>query len=115
MPTASSRRPFVAGNWKMNLTLAEAHALARQVINVPEISRIDVAICPQFTALASVAPLVKGSAVGLGGQNAHWEPTGAFTGEISTAMLLDAGCRYCIIGHSERRTHFGETDAIVQR
>ena len=111
----SGRRPFVAGNWKCNGTLAEAHALARQIINVPEAGRIDTAVCPPFTTLHSVAPLLKGSSVWLGAQDLFWEAKGAFTGEVSPAMLVDVGCRYVIIGHSERRTHFGETDANVQR
>jgi triosephosphate isomerase len=76
---------------------------------------VDVAVCPPFTALAAVAQALKGSRIGLGAQDLFWEPQGACTGEVSPMMLVDVGCRYVIIGHSERRTHFGETDAIVQR
>jgi len=72
-------------------------------------------VCPPFTALASVSQLLHGSRIGLGAQDVFWEPQGAFTGEISAPMLVDVGCRYVIVGHSERRTHFGETDQIVQR
>ncbi len=108
------RTPLVVGNWKMHLTLAEAHALVRQLLGVGDES-VEVVVCPPFTALASITPLVKGTAIGLGAQNLFWEAQGAYTGEISPAMLTDAGCRYVIIGHSERRTLFGETDETVQK
>ena len=108
------RTPLVAGNWKMHLTLAEAHALVRQLLSL-EAESVEMVVCPPFTALASIAPLVKGTAIGLGAQNLFWEAQGAYTGEISPAMLTDLGCRYVIIGHSERRTLFGETDETVQK
>ena len=109
------RRPVIVGNWKMHTTLAEASALAQQVKRSCESPAVDVAVCPPFTALSAVAQLLKGSRIGLGAQDLYWEAQGAFTGEISPAMLVDAGCRYVIIGHSERRTHFGETNETVQR
>ncbi|MBI3997093.1 MAG: triose-phosphate isomerase [Candidatus Omnitrophica bacterium] len=108
------RKPIIAGNWKMHLTLAEAHALVRQLLGL-DAKSVDVVICPPFTALSSVAALVKGSRIGLGAQDLFWEPQGAFTGEVSPVMLVDVGCRYVIIGHSERRTLFGETDESVNR
>ncbi len=109
------RKPIIAGNWKMHLTLGEAAALARQLKGSCNLEGVDVAVCPPFTALATVGQLLQGSRIGLGAQDLFWELQGAFTGEVSPTMLVDAGCRYVIIGHSERRTHFGETDAIVQR
>ena len=108
------RKPLVAGNWKCNGTLAEAHALVRQLLGV-EAESVEVVVCPPFTALASVALLLNGSSIGLGAQDLYWEAQGAYTGEISPAMLADAGCRYAIIGHSERRTLFGETDETVRK
>ncbi|PIQ84161.1 MAG: triose-phosphate isomerase [Candidatus Omnitrophica bacterium CG11_big_fil_rev_8_21_14_0_20_63_9] len=109
------RKPIVAGNWKMHLTLAEASNLVQQLKGSCESDAVEVAVCPPFTALSTVGQLLKGSRIGLGAQDLFWEAQGAFTGEVSPAMLADAGCRYVIIGHSERRTHFGETDAMVQR
>jgi len=110
------RRPIVAGNWKMNKTAKEAEALAREVVDqVAGLDGVDVLICPTFTALSSVNDVISGTSVGLGAQNMHWEAEGAFTGEISPAMLLTSGCRYVILGHSERRTYFGETDATVNQ
>ena len=99
----------------MHLTLAEAEALIRQLKPSCDTDAVDVAVCPSFTALASVGKLLGGSRIGLGAQDLFWEPQGAFTGEVSPAMLADAGCRYVIIGHSERRTHFGETDETVAK
>lgn len=109
------RRPIIAGNWKMHLTLSESSALARQLLQTCNADGVDVVLCPPFTALTAVGQLLQGSRIGLGAQDLFWEPQGAFTGEVSPVMLADAGCRYVIIGHSERRTHFGETDATVQR
>jgi len=112
-----ARKKFVCGNWKMHRTAAEARALAREVRAAAEpfADRIDVAIAPPFTALAAAAEALSGSRVGLGAQNLHWEAQGAFTGEISAAMLVEAGCRYVLCGHSERRQFFGDTDEWVQK
>ena len=99
----------------MHLSLAEASALVQQLKKSCETDAVEVVVCPPFTALSSVGELLQGSWIGLGAQDMFWEPQGAFTGEISPVMLRDAGCRYVIIGHSERRAHFGETDQSVQR
>ena len=111
-----TRKPIVAGNWKMNKTSDESEALARGVVEaVAGVDGVDVVICPTFTSLERVASVVKGTPVGLGAQNVYWEAEGAFTGEISTAMLLTCGCTHVILGHSERRQFFDETDATVNR
>jgi triosephosphate isomerase len=101
----------------MHRTSAEARTLAREVRAAAEAlaDRVDVAVAPPFTALAAVAGELQGSRIGLGAQNIHWESQGAFTGEISAAMLVDAGCRYVLCGHSERRQLFGDTDEAVQK
>ena len=110
------RKPIVAGNWKMNKTLEESEALATEVRNaVANLSGVDVVICPPFTALDRVAKALEGSTVELGAQDIHWEAEGAYTGEVSAQMLLTCGCRYVILGHSERRTYFGETDTTVNQ
>ncbi|MBI4343589.1 MAG: triose-phosphate isomerase [Candidatus Omnitrophica bacterium] len=109
------RKPIVAGNWKMHGTVREAQALAAQVRGACETDGVDVVLCPPFTALSTVAAALQGSSIGLGAQDLFWEAQGAFTGEVAPPMLRDAGCRFVIIGHSERRTLFGETDAAVQR
>jgi triosephosphate isomerase len=108
------RRKLVAGNWKMNTTLAEAKALARAVADGARTeTRVDVAVCPPFPWLLAVAEELKGSAVALGAQDVHYEKKGAFTGEVSPAMLKECGCKYVIIGHSERRHGLGEADAAI--
>ena len=109
------RKPVVAGNWKMHMTLREAEALVTQLKSSCETDGVEVVVCPPFTALATVGQLLKGSRLGLGAQDMYWEGQGAFTGEVSPTMLQDVGCRYVIIGHSERRQHFGETDTSVHR
>ena len=112
----STRRPLIAGNWKMYKTVAEARESARELIGLTAaVDNVDIMIAPPFTALAPVAGLVKDSRVGLGAQDLFWEKEGAYTGEIAPQMLVEAGCRYVIIGHSERRQHFGETDDTVNR
>ncbi|MEJ2672240.1 MAG: triose-phosphate isomerase [Deltaproteobacteria bacterium] len=112
----SERRPFIAGNWKMHKTLAEARALARDIRQgVVAARRAEVGLAPPFTALTAVAGELAGSDIRLAAQNAFWEKQGAYTGEISPLMLADAGCHYVIIGHSERRQHFGETNDTVNR
>lgn len=110
------RRPLIAGNWKMNKTIAEAIELAREVscASAEAVGR-EVVIAPPFTALAPVSEAIKGSAVGIAGQDLFWEEKGAFTGEIAPLMLKDAGCSHVIVGHSERRQYFGETDDSVCR
>src|SRR3990172_1126885 len=105
------RTPLIAGNWKMYQTTAQAVALVerlRALLGDPVES--EVVVCPPFTALAVVAEALKGSWIGLGAQNMHWEDEGAYTGEIAPVMLADFGCRYVILGHSERRQYFGESD-----
>jgi len=111
-----TRRPLIAGNWKMYTTVAEAEQLAAAVVQAAHgKGDRDVMIAPPYTALAAVGRVVSGSGVQLGAQNIHWEEAGAFTGEISAAMLRDVGCSMAIVGHSERRHVFGETDFMVNR
>ena len=107
------RKPLIAGNWKMYKTVAEAVETARELVQCTATANVDVMIAPPFTALAPVAEVVKGTSVALGAQNLFWKNEGAYTGEISPAMLSDIGCRYAIIGHSERRQYFGDTDESV--
>ena len=111
------RRIFIAGNWKMNKTVAEATALARDLRGLLSMVRekVEVAIAPPFTALHPVAKAIEGSNIVLAAQNCHWEAAGAYTGEVSAPMLKEVGCGYCIVGHSERRQYFGETDETVNR
>jgi triosephosphate isomerase len=110
------RTKFVAGNWKMYTTAASATKLATQVAqglaNQPS---IQVAVCPPFPYLSQVADTIRGSALALGAQNLYPEKEGAFTGEVSPAMLVDVGCRYVILGHSERRHKLGEDNAFINR
>ena len=110
------RRPIIAGNWKMNKTATEARDLASKLI--PLVSGVkdrDIVLAPPFTSLPTVAEAIKGTNMALAAQNLFWEDKGAFTGEISAEMLLDLGCKYVIIGHSERRQYFGETDETVNK
>ncbi|MFQ5897660.1 MAG: triose-phosphate isomerase [Candidatus Methylomirabilia bacterium] len=109
------RIPVVVANWKMHGTLAEARALAGAVRDgLKRLKGIEVVLCPPFTALSQVAELLATSPIGLGAQNCHWEGSGAFTGEVSPAMLTELGCRLVILGHSERR-QLGESDSIINR
>jgi triosephosphate isomerase (TIM) len=112
-----NRLPLIAGNWKMHKTGDEAVQTAKRLTQlVAGVSDVEVMIAPPFTALFQVAKEISGSSrIALGAQNMHWEPQGAFTGEIAPAMLKAAGCLYVIIGHSERRQFFGETDQTVNR
>lgn len=105
---------LIAGNWKMNTDLTEATALAEGVVEaVGEVDDVDVAVCPPFVNLDAVFGALRGSMVELGAQNMHHVDGGAYTGEISAPMLRSVGCEYVILGHSERRQYFGETDALV--
>jgi len=112
-----ARRPIIAGNWKMNKTVAEARKLALDIKNgaLNQTDDVEVLICPPFGSLYAVNEILKGSAVKLGAQNCYWETKGAFTGEMSPAMIKELGCDYTIVGHSERRSYFGETDEWVSR
>jgi len=109
------RTPIIAGNWKMHKTVAEAKKLAQDVIDsVADIDGVDVVLCPPFTALAALSEILAGTKVGLGAQNMYFEEQGAFTGEVSPLMLKEL-CQYVILGHSERRQFFGETDEGVNK
>jgi triosephosphate isomerase len=110
------KRPFIAGNWKMNLTRSEAGTLVAEVVRASRsLPEAEFVLLPPFTLLAEAASLAEGSPVGLGGQNLFWEDKGAFTGEVSGPMLIDLGCAYVVVGHSERRQLFGETDETVRK
>ena len=108
------RTPLVMGNWKMHGTLAEARTLATAIRDGLKRPRgVEVVVCPPFTALAAVGEILAGSPIRLGAQNCHWEASGAYTGEVSPAMLAELGCRYVLVGHSERRRELGETDQRI--
>lgn len=110
------RKPFLAANWKMNKTVSEAKDFIRVFLpSVSNINDVDIVIAPPFTSLLAVGELLKGTNVKLSAQDVFYEERGAFTGEVSPVMLKDVGCEYVIIGHSERRQHFFETDEIVNR
>jgi triosephosphate isomerase len=116
MKAMRARKPMIAGNWKMHKTGSQAAAAAERLAAlVADAADVDVMIAPPFTALFQVSQALQGRLVKLGAQNMHWERNGAFTGEISVDMLVDAGCSHVIIGHSERRQFFGETDDHVNR
>ena len=109
------RTPIVAGNWKMNKTVEEARSLVFSMsLKLREIEGVDKVLCPPFPALLAVSALLQGTDIGLGAQNLHWEEKGAFTGEVAPAMVAEF-CKYVIIGHSERRAYFGETDEMVNK
>ena len=113
------RTPIIAANWKMFKTVPEARETAAQLKEIlnggTSLQSREVVVCPPFTGLAAVHEAVAGSGIQLGGQNLYWEDEGAFTGEISASMLMDCGCRYVLLGHSERRQFFFETDESVSR
>ena len=111
-----ARKVIIAGNWKMNKTAAEGKALVEELKTlVAGVDGADIIVCPPFTTLAAVVEAAKNSNVKVGAQNVHWAESGAFTGEISAAMLKEIGVEYVIIGHSERRQYFGETDSTVNQ
>jgi triosephosphate isomerase len=109
------RKPMIAANWKMNKTVEQARALVAEMLpgwqSVPSVEQV---VCPPYTAIMALSAMLSGTQIGLGAQNMHWEASGAFTGEISPAMVGEF-CKYVILGHSERRTYFGETDETVNR
>jgi triosephosphate isomerase len=110
------RKKLIAGNWKMNKTSADAVALAQEITAViGKQTEVDVVMCPPFTALEAVSKVLDGSNVKLGAQNMHHEPSGAFTGETSAAMLRAFFATHVILGHSERRTYFSETDEVINK
>ncbi|HUL00912.1 MAG TPA: triose-phosphate isomerase [Nitrospirota bacterium] len=112
----SKRIPIIAGNWKMNKTTTEARDLANRIKSlVTGVKNREIVLAPPFTALQTVGEAIRGTNLVLAAQNFFWEERGAFTGEISGEMLLDLGCRYVIIGHSERRQYFGEVDEVVNK
>jgi triosephosphate isomerase len=110
------RKPVIAGNWKMHNTISEALDLVRGIKSQVEgVTDVEIIVSPVYTALASVAAELKGSNINVASQNIFWEEKGAFTGEIAPNMITDAGCTHAIIGHSERRQYFGETDETVNK
>jgi triosephosphate isomerase len=110
------RRPVIAGNWKMFKTVAETRAFFEAFKPLVAASKhCDIVVAPPFSALTAAVEAARGSAITVSAQNVHWEKEGAFTGEVSTRMLVEAGCKNVIIGHSERRQFFGDTDEWVQR
>ena len=110
------RIPMIAGNWKLHKTLDEATALVKELIPaVADNDKVEIVVAPVYTALSKVAEVIADSNIKLAAQNCYPEPQGAFTGEVSAPLLKDAGCQYIIIGHSERRQLFGETDETVNR
>ncbi len=110
-----SRKPIIAGNWKMNNTASEGVALVEAIKPLVEDANCDVVVCVPAIDIPAVAQALKGSNIALGAQNVHFAPKGAYTGEISAAMLKEYGVKYVIIGHSERRQYFGETDETVNK
>jgi len=110
------RQPFIAGNWKMNKTIGEGIALVEELKGmVAGIDDVDIAVCPTFVALAKVGDAIRGSNIMLGGQDTFWKESGAWTRQIAPGMLLDAGCRWVIIGHSETRGRFGTVEDELER
>lgn len=107
------RKPIIAGNWKMNKTPSEAKQLVQELVPLVADANCDVVVCTPAVNFAAVYEVIKGTNVKLGAENMHWKESGAYTGELSAAMLKESGCEYVIIGHSERRQYFGETDETV--
>ncbi len=112
----TNEKPFIAGNWKMNKIVPEAIELVKALREKSEhLEDAELVVIPPFTALSEIKKVIEGSTIQLGAQNLFWEEKGAFTGEISPLMLQDAGCQFVVIGHSERRQYFGETDESVNK
>jgi triosephosphate isomerase len=112
----AERRPLIAGNWKMHLTLRQSAELVKAIASaVRNLQGVDVLVAPPFTSLGAVRTAIGEAKILLGAQNMHWEKEGAYTGETSGQMLLEAGCTHVILGHSERRTLFGETNDMIDR
>ena len=110
------RRPIIAGNWKMNKMVGEAVSLIDELKTLLKYEEdVEIVVCPPYTALSKSAQALQGTSMKLGAQDMYWEQNGAYTGEISSAMLKDIGCQYVIIGHSERRQYFSEDDTIVNK
>ncbi|OQX95798.1 triose-phosphate isomerase [candidate division KSB1 bacterium 4572_119] len=108
------RKTIIAGNWKMNKTKSESIAFAKDLKNkIDKIEKTDVIVCPGFVSLCSVSEILKETRANVGAQNMHWEPSGAYTGEVSAEMIESCGCQYVLVGHSERRQYFDETDDKV--
>ena len=114
--TIDNQKPFIAGNWKMHKIIPEAVDLVKALNEESsELADAEIVVIPPSTALSEVSKTLEGSAIKIGAQNLYWEEKGAFTGEVSASMLKDAGCQYVVIGHSERRQYFGETDETVNK
>ncbi|OGC07554.1 triose-phosphate isomerase [candidate division WOR-1 bacterium RIFOXYA2_FULL_36_21] len=110
------RRPIIAGNWKLNKTIVEAIDLASKIkASVGNVSDVEIVVCPAFVAIDAVSQTLTDSTIGVGAQDMYWKDSGAFTGEVSAPMIRGAGASYVIIGHSERRQYFGETDETVNK
>lgn len=112
----AQRQRLIVGNWKMHKTVPEARDFVAKLAGLlPKSPHIEIVLAPPFTVLSAVADAIKSLPIGLSAQDTHWDDQGAFTGEVAPPMLKDAGCRYVIVGHSERRRYFGETDATVKK
>lgn len=110
------RTPIIAGNWKMHMGVKDAVELVKGIINMGQLPQeVETVVCPPYVSLNAVSKELKDTQIKLGAQNMHWEVNGAYTGEVSPTMLKELGCEYVIIGHSERRTYFSETDEMVNR
>jgi triosephosphate isomerase len=110
------RTPVIAGNWKMYKTARQTAETIRSLAGLMQgVQGVEVVICPPFTALSAAVEAAKGSGIGVGAQDCYWEREGAFTGEVAVPMIADLGCSHCLVGHSERRQFFGETDATVEK
>ena len=109
------RKPIIAGNWKMNKTPSEARELVSALVPLVQDAKCDVVVCTPAVDFAAVSEVIKDTNIKLGAENMHWKESGAYTGELSAAMLKESGVEYVILGHSERRQYFGETDATVNQ